>query len=138
MPSYRMHCKNKKCGGDFHRYFPIEEFELQQYGSGWACFKCGFPKMAVMKSNKAVKDGFVAGYQRNIGKVCNTYSAYKKALRDMGLVEIGYDEIKDDPADEDFSGYWTDDILQEVYEEDNITLDGELIKGLQSGSIKLE
>lgn len=91
-----------------------------------------------MKSNKAVKDGFVAGYQRNIGKVCNTYSAYKKALRDMGLVEIGYDEIKDDPADEDFSGYWTDDILQEVYEEDNITLDGELIKGLQSGSIKLE
>lgn len=138
MPNYRFHCRNKKCGSDFHRHFPILEFEEQQYGSGWACFNCGFPRMGVIKSNKMVQDGFVAGFQRSIGKVCNTYGDYKKELKKMGLVEIGYDEIKEDPADEDFSGYWTDDILKEVYEEDDISLDGELIKGLQNGSIGLE
>lgn len=138
MPNYRFHCKNKKCGGSFHRHFPLKEFEEMQYSNtGWSCFKCGTIKMAVMKSNKMVKDGFVAGFQRNIGKVCNSYGAYKRMLKEMNLIEIGYDEIKEDPASEDFTDYWTNDILKEVYEEDGINLDGQLVNALQSGEIKL-
>ena len=135
--SYRFHCRNSKCGGEFHRYYPVEEFEKQQYGSGWACFKCGFPRMAVMKSNKAVKDSFVAGYQRNIGKYCANYTQYKQELKKMGLIEIGYEDIEKEPEEENFAGYWDDEILKEIYE-DGITLDGELVKGLRSGKIGLE
>jgi hypothetical protein len=134
--NYRFHCKNQKCGASFHRHFSVEEFEKQQYGSGWGCFKCGYPRMAVIKSNKSVRDGFTAGFQRNIGKVCSTYSEYKKELKAMGLIELGYEDLKEQPDSEDFSDYWTDDILKEVYE-DGITLDGELINGLQTGEIKL-
>lgn len=135
--SYRFHCRNQKCGASFHRYYPVEEFEKQQYGSGWACFRCGFPRMAVMKSNKAVKDTFQAGYQRNIGKYCRTYQEYKTELKKMGLIEIGYEDIDVDPASEDFTDYWDDEMLKEIYQ-DGISLDGELIKGLKNGSIKIE
>lgn len=135
--NYRFHCKNQKCGASFHRHFSVEEFETQQYGSGWACFKCGYPRMAVMKSNKSVKDSFIAGYQRNIGKYCSTYTQYKTELRKMGLIEIGYDEIKTQPEDENFKDYWDDEMLKEIYE-DGISLDGELIRGLQNGSINME
>ena len=137
MPNYRMHCKNQKCGGSFHRHIPIAEFEEAQYNGGWSCFRCGYPKMAIMKSNKNVKDTFVAGFQRNIGKYCATYSEYKKELRKMGLIELGYEEMKHQPEDENFKDYWDDEILKEIYE-DGITLDGELIKGLQSGAIGLD
>jgi len=135
MPAYRFKCRNTRCNSEFHKYFPVEEFEEQQYKSGWACFDCGFARMGVIKSNKAVKDGFKPGYQRNIKKVCDTYGAYKQALKDMGLVEIGYDEINVEPESEDFSGYWTDDVLRELYTEDGVSLDGQLVKGLQSGEL---
>lgn len=138
MPNYRLHCKNQRCGGSFHRHIPVEEFEKTQYSdTGWSCFKCGFPKMAVMKSNKQVKDSFVSGFQRNIGKVCHTYGDYKRELRNMGLIELGYEEMKEQPEDENFSDYWDDEMLKEIYE-DGVSLDGELVKGLQSGSIGLE
>jgi ssDNA-binding Zn-finger/Zn-ribbon topoisomerase 1 len=134
-----MHCRNPKCGGSFHRHIPIEEFEKTQYSNtGWSCFKCGYLKMAIMKSNKSAKDGFVAGFQKNIGKVCNTYTQYKKELKDMGLIELGYEELKTEPEDENFKDYWDDEVLKEIYDEDNINFDGELIRGLQNGSIGLE
>lgn len=138
MPSYRMHCRNQRCGADFHRHIPIEEFEKSQYSpSGWTCFRCGYPRMAIMKSNKQVKDSFQPGYQRNIGKYCANYTQYKQELKKMGLIEIGYEEMKTQPDDENFKDYWDDEILKEIYE-DGISLDGELIKGLQSGAIGLE
>ena len=90
-----------------------------------------------MKSHRNVKDTFVEGYQRNIGKYCATYGAYKKELREMGLIEIGYEEMKAQPEDENFKDYWDDEMLKEIYE-DGVSFDGELIKGLQSGKIGME
>ena len=136
MSSYRFHCKNARCGSEFLRYYPVEEFEAQQYGSGWACFNCGFPRMAVIKSNKAAKDSFAPGFQRNIRKHCSTYSQYKQELKNMGLIEIGYEELPPEDEDTGFQDYWTEDILRDIYD-DGISLDGELVKGLQSGKVTM-
>jgi len=113
MPSYRFHCRNEKCGADFLRHFKIEEFEKNQYGSGYGCFKCGFPRMAVIKSNKLAKDGFQPGFQRNIMKHCSTYGEYKAHLKRMGLVEIGHEDLPE--SEDNKTEYWTDDILKKVY-----------------------
>jgi len=112
--SYRFHCRNPKCRGEFHRYFNTEEFEKQQYSSsGWCCFNCGYPKMAVIKSNKSVNDGFAPGYQRSIGKYCATKAEYNAHLKNMGLIELGYEDL---PKNEHKTTYWTDDILKKVYD----------------------
>ena len=136
--SYRFHCRKPECGAEFHRHFSKDEFEKTQYSpNGWTCFKCGFARMAVMKSNAVVKDGFQAGYQRNIGKWCDSYSEYKRTIKAMGLIELGYEDLPEEKEDESFRDYWTADILKEVYDEQGINLDGELVKGLQSGEIGL-
>lgn len=116
--SYRFKCRNDKCGHEFHRYFPLEEFEKTQYTTGFGCFDCGYPKMAVIKSSKRVKDGFQPGWQPNIRKHCETYSEYKAHLKQMGLIEFGYEEIekyhcqnlaKQKPV-------WDDETLKIVYD----------------------
>jgi hypothetical protein len=131
MPSYRFKCRNHRCGSEFHRYYPSEEFDHHQYGTanGWACFNCGFPKMAVIKSNKRAKDSFKPGFQRNIRKYCSTYSEYKQYLKNNGLVEIGYDEIKEDENGR--FNYWDDQMLKKVY--DMAQLSGRELEALKNG-----
>ena len=103
--SYVLKCKNPKCGHEFHRYWPKEEYDQLTFRDngtykGIGCFDCGFPKMAVALSNRTVKDGFKAGFQRNIMKYCATYEEYKAHLKNMGLIEIGYEKTEDDPHGE--------------------------------------
>lgn len=109
MPAFRFKCK--KCHTEFHRHYSQDEFDKNQYSGGFGCFECGFPKMAVMKSNQRVKDGFQPGFQRNIGKYCSTYSEYKAHLKAMGLIEIGYEEL---PHDENgnVTNYWDDPAIK--------------------------
>lgn len=134
MPSYRFKCRNPKCGGEFHRHFSVEEFDRNQYGSecGWACFNCGFPKMAVMLSHKRVKDGFVPGFQRNIRKYCRTYTEYKQELKRMGLIEIGYEELPEDDGPQ--IHYWTPDIVKKVIQH-GVQLSGREIEALEAGKL---
>lgn len=134
MPSYRMKCRNAKCGGEFLRYYPVEEFEKGQYSScGWACFNCGFPKMAVIKSKKSADDRFKPGWQKNIGKYCATEKEYKQLLKDMKLVEIGYEELPE-PEEDGTQKYWTDDIIKKIH--DTVGgLDGELVRAMKKGEI---
>ena len=115
--SYRLKCRNPKCGAEFLRHYPKMEFENLQYGgggSGIGCFQCGFPKMFVLKSGRVADDGFKPGFQRNIRKYCQTYEEYKAHLKAMGLVEIGYEELP--KAKEYRTNYWTDDILKKLYD----------------------
>lgn len=88
--------------------------------------------MAVIKSNKVVEDGFQPGYQRNIGKHCATYSEYKAHLKNMGLIEIGHEEL---PQGEDYqTQYWTDDILKKVYQH-GIKISGNEAEALKKGLV---
>ena len=116
MPAYRMKCQNPKCAHEFHRFFPVEEYDRQHFGSGWACFHCGYPRMMCMNSKRVVKDSFVPGWQKNIQKHCWTYSEYKKHLKLMGIVEIGYEDItkyhKDETLSDFAKGIWSDDIIK--------------------------
>jgi hypothetical protein len=112
-----MKCQNEKCRNEFHRRYSVEEFDKLQYGSssGIGCFDCGTPKMIVMKSNRQIQDGFKPGFQRNIRKHCETYSEYKAHLRNMGLIEVGYEDL---PEHKDTkTQYWTDEVLKKVYNE---------------------
>lgn len=139
MPAFRFKCRNIKCGSEFHRQFSNEEFERQQYGSpsGWCCFNCGMEKMGVMRSNRAVKDTFQPGFQRNIGEYCKTYSEYKRKLKEKGLIELGYEDIPmDDRPDDSTAHYWTDEFLRDLYEDCGITLDGQLIEALRNGRLQ--
>lgn len=85
--------------------------------------------MAVIKSNKRVKDSFRPGYQRNIREYCSTYSEYKQKLKEKGLIEIGYDEIKED--DSGHMNYWDDKMLKKVY--DLTQLSGQEAEALKNG-----
>lgn len=92
----------------------MEAFEETQYSpGGHRCEGCGFPKMAVIRSNKSVQDGFIPGFQRNIRRHCSTYGEYKKALKEMGLVEIGYDEL---PEVENKTKYWDAPMLKKLHD----------------------
>ena len=110
MASFRLKCR--KCGGEFHRHFKNEEFDELQGSAGIPCYNCGFPRMVTMRSMKTVKDGFKPGFQRNIGKFAHSYGAYKKELRAMGLVEVGYEEME---AQEDGkTNYWTPELITKL------------------------
>ena len=117
MPAFRLKCRNPKCGNEYHRYMRIEEFDQLQYSrSGFPCESCSFPKMAVIKSNRLVKDGFKPGFQRNIRKHCNTYAEYKQHIKDMGLIELGNEEIKLDDNDNPPANYWDDELLKSAHD----------------------
>lgn len=126
MGSFRFKCKNIKCGGEFHRFYTEEEYDkLQDEGEvGISCFKCGTPRMIVMRSKKTVKDGFQPGFQRNIRKHCATYGEYKAWLKKLGLVEVGYEDLP--PDVEGKTEYWTDDLIRRISSEYNLSItDGE-------------
>ena len=134
--NYRFHCRNQKCGAEFLRRYRVDEFEKNQYHTenGWGCFNCGYPRMAVMKSEREVKDGFQPGYYRCVMKYCRTYTELKEARKAKGLVEIGYDEIKDPESENEAISYWSDDILKKVYEH-GVKLSGLEAEALKTGEL---
>lgn len=131
MPSYNFKCQNPKCGCEFLRHFKVEEFEKTQYGTGWGCFNCGWPRMAVIKSNRNAKDGFQPGFQRNIMKHCETYGEYKAWLKKLGLIELGYEELPPEPKRKSI---WTDKLLKKAYDL-GFNLDDNKMQALKDGLI---
>lgn len=71
--------------------------------------------MIIVRSNKVVKDGFQPGFQRNIRKYCSTYAEYKAHLKEMGLIEIGYEEIPEKKEGEPFFNEKVRKLLGEKY-----------------------
>ena len=96
----------------------VEDFDSRQYGNdgkGHQCEKCGFPRMALIKSNKRADDTFKAGFQRNIMEYCHTVEEYRRKLKERGLIEIGYEDL---PFNEDGAPveYWSEDMLKYAYQ----------------------
>lgn len=117
MQNYRMRCRNSKCGSEFLRRFSAKQWEDAQYGGdrpGVACYNCGTPSMAVMRSEQTVKDGFVPGFQRNIRKFCNTYAEYKSWLKIMGLIEFGYEDLPDNEDGTPKTTGFTDEMISKI------------------------
>lgn len=132
MGSYLMKCRNPKCGIEFRRYWKREEFDRLQYdscGSGISCQKCGYPRCIVTKSKRSVDDGFKPGFQRNIMKHCATYSEYKDHLKNMGLIELGYDELPEKEPEQ--TNYFDDEIMKLLYEKHGVNLDSREVLHLQ-------
>ena len=111
MQNYNFKCR--KCSHEFLRRFSDKDFNDQQSSiNGFSCYDCGFPKMAVIKTNIKIRDSFKAGWQPNIRKFCNTYAEYKAQLKLMGLVEIGYEDL---PEEKEYkTKYWTPELLKKL------------------------
>lgn len=133
--NFRLKCRNPKCGHEFLRRWSIEEFDKLQYGGatkGIPCFDCGFSKMLVMRSKRQIHDGFQPGFQRNIRKYCSTYAEYKQHLKDMGLVELGYEDLPEQK--EERINYWDDAMLKKINDM-GIYISGREAKALAEGKI---
>ena len=120
--NYRFKCRHGSCTFETSKFLNKDEFDSRQYNNdrtGFQCETCGYPRMAVMKSNKSVDDTFKAGFQRNIRKYCETETEYKAHLKQMGLIEIGYEKL---PYNESAGSidYWSEDNLKYLY--DNLDL----------------
>lgn len=132
MDNYRFKCR--KCSQEFLRRLTKEDFEKDQYSAnGHKCFSCGFPKMAVIKTNQMIKDGFTPGWQSNIRKHCNSYSEYKAELKKMGLIEIGYDELPD--QEDSKTKYWTPDLLKKLHDM-GIGFSGNELDAIEKGKLE--
>ena len=131
--NYRFKCVNPNgCNYEGLKRLKLEDFERSQYRGGFPCEKCGYPRMAVIRSNKMVKDSFVAGYQRSIRKHCETYAEYQRELKKRGLIEIGYEEINPDTEAGRESVYWDDAIIRGLYKR-GIKISGNEAKALKEG-----
>lgn len=123
--NFRFKCRNTKCGYEGLRRYNIKEFEELQYPSGISCFYCGFPKMFVMRSKRQIDDTFKPGFQPGIGKYAWSKKEYDKMLKDMGLIELGYEDMPEHK--EGKVKYWTDDMIKRAYD---------LMGGLEGNEIK--
>ena len=128
-----MKCRNQKCGNEFHRYYPQKEYDQLSFRDngtykGIGCYDCGFPKMIIMRSNKPVKDGFKPGFQRNIMKHCATYAEYKAHLKNMGIIEIGYEEIPERQENEPF---FNEKVLEMLAKNHNVHLGDHAVESLE-------
>ena len=131
-----MKCRNPKCKHEFHRHYRSEEFDKLQYSGtgGISCYDCGYEKMMVIRSNKLVKDGFQPGFQRNIRKHCATYSEYKAHLKNMGLIEMGPEDVPVEDPDKAPHNYWSDAMLKKVYNKHGIKITDREAEHLKSGA----
>jgi len=90
-----MKCRNANCNAETLRHTSKEVYDKTMNGSaqGFSCPYCGFSKMLTMVSGRSVDDRFVPGWQESIRAHCDSYSHYKRLLKERGLVEIGTDYI---------------------------------------------
>ena len=133
--NYRLICQNPKCNHEFVRRFSNEEFDRIQYSTGHSCFDCGFKKMKVMKTFMNIRDTFQPGMQKNIRKWCDTYSQYKSYLKEMGLVEIGNEEMKMESHKQQ---YFDKDTVKHIVQNTEMKLSGNEIEALENGKMKDE
>lgn len=78
------------------------------------------------------KDGFVPGWQANLGLHITCYAQYKRALKDRGLVEIGYDySFKESAAD--INILQDAKIVESMVREMKIDLTGQEIAAIENG-----
>lgn len=87
--------------------------------------------MKSKKKGQHKKDGFVPGWQENIRMYITCPHQYRRALKDLGLVEIGNDYI---PQDETrVSNPFNNDALIKQAIDSGIYLSGREIDALKSG-----
>lgn len=106
----------------------------QSSENGHGCWKCGYPKMAVIRSNRTVKDNFQPGWQPNLAKHIGTYSEYKAELKKRGLIEFGYEDIEERHQDHYEQNYFDDAMLKKIYD-NGLKLSGREIEAIKSGKL---
>jgi DNA-directed RNA polymerase subunit RPC12/RpoP len=130
MQNFRFRCQ--KCRHEFLRRMNVEDFDKQQYTTGFSCFDCGFPKMIVGRTMAKVQDGFKAGWQSNIRAYCDTYSQYKAILKERGLEEIGNEEFK---KTEYKTQYFDKDMMEKLVKQ-GVSFTGQEIEALENGKMQ--
>lgn len=84
-----------------------------------------------LSNRKRVKDGFEPGIQLNTGKYAGGKLEYQKQLKEMGLVEIGYDYIPTESTP-DYNPCATESFVQSCLEE-GVDLTGNEIEAIKTG-----
>lgn len=77
------------------------------------------------------KDGFIPGWQENIRMHITCPHQYKRALKDLGLVEIGYDYIPQ-ASNKEFNVFDNDAVIKATLDA-GIYLSGNEIEAMKSG-----
>jgi hypothetical protein len=80
---------------------------------------------------KRSKDGFVPGWQENIRMYITCPHQYRRALKDLGLVEIGYDYIPQQ-TETKFNPFANGEMVREAIKS-GIDLSGREIDAIESG-----
>lgn len=77
------------------------------------------------------KDGFIPGFQENTGRYAGGREEYNKQLKEMGLVEIGYDYVPQESVGE--HNFCQTDEFIETCLENGIELSGNEQEAIRSG-----
>lgn len=84
-----------------------------------------------LRNKRRKKDGFEPGIQPNTGKYAGGRLEYEKQLKEMGLVEIGYDYVPTESV-VDSNPCANEDFVKSCLEE-NVELSGNEIEAIKSG-----
>lgn len=84
-----------------------------------------------LRNKRRKKDGFEPGIQPNTGKYAGGRLEYEKQLKEMGLVEIGYDYIPQE-SKPDYNPCATEEFAKACLEE-GVELTGNEIEAIKSG-----
>lgn len=83
------------------------------------------------KNKRMIKDGFEPGFQDNINEYCGSKGEYDRRIRELGLVEIGY-ETKD-LTESTTTGIKYGDEFIEHAKEIGVDLTGNEIEAIKTG-----
>lgn len=87
--------------------------------------------IANSKNIRRKKDGFEPGYQANTGRYAGGRLEYEKQLKEMGLVEVGYDYVPQESIGE-HNFCHTEEFIQTCVE-NGVELSGQEQEAIKSG-----
>lgn len=91
-----------------------------------------FDEILLNSQNKRrKKDGFEPGFQENTGRYAGGRMEYEKQLKEMGLVEIGYDYVPQESKGE--HNFCQSDEFVQTCLESGIELSGNEVDAIKSG-----
>jgi len=83
---FKFQCMNfGKCGNSFERQYDTQEFEKRMQTRQILCPFCGCTELNYLRSHRALKDGFVPGWQENIKEWHTCKAGYERRLKDLGI-----------------------------------------------------
>lgn len=84
------------------------------------------------RNKRMKKDGFTPGWQENIQAYCGGRREYDRALKERGLVELGYDYVPQESTRDDLSPCANEEFVQAAIEA-GVDISGNEAEAIKSG-----